>query len=98
MSNLIPRRNTFCCSACNGELKQYGDATQVYECQSCGGLQGTTYDGLINQYVKVGTLKDGCEDGSALYFDFTILSGKDGSVRRVHGWFDPKDRQVVQYG
>jgi hypothetical protein len=74
----------------------------VGRCDNCGGLISvvpTTRTLIIRDYVKLNVLQDASDQEDCRYFDLRYFEdGPDGAVRRVHGWYDPSTRAVVQFG
>lgn len=89
---------TNCCPGCSGSLVPLATDARLAKCQFCGGLVTLAPVPLdvACQYVDIGTLVDGPVDGR--YFDLDVISPRDGTVSRTHGWFDPATKKVFQYG
>ena len=90
------------CTACNSTELAATAHHRVFECEACGGLLSTgIYRGDTSEFVNLyewhPEVVDGSEEDEQRYFDFTILSG-DGSVNRVHGWFDRASKRLTQVG
>lgn len=83
------------CPGCSGNGVLLPNKHSVYVCQSCGGIFGDMYYGEAFEYVQLNRWsKDVNAEGK--YFDFTLLSGS--GIKRVHGWFNPADKCIVQTG
>lgn len=83
------------CRACSGTLRVSREGVGLLECRRCRGLHGTLYRGEATALVGLGLpMLD--ESDNVRYFDLDVL-GSDG-IRRLHGWYDPVRRRVVQYG
>ena len=83
------------CSACNGTLQEVRD--NVMSCKTCAGVQGMVYRGDVGSFVNLNQMQANADSQNMRYFDFTVLNG-DGSVNRVHGWFDRTTKNVGQFG
>lgn len=83
------------CSACSGAVV-YDERPEliswVGNCQRCGGLHIIAPTRVTAcRFVRLDQpMQDDCE--SPRYFD--VEYGR----RRVHGWYDPKSKRVVQFG
>jgi hypothetical protein len=77
--------------------KAHSALPDARKCSSCGALFGQGYKGDLMRLVRLGSLQANVtEEGTEQYFDFTVISS--AGVDRVHGWFDPATKNVVQYG
>lgn len=83
------------CPNCNSGLRAATRVRGVYMCSRCSAVYGTCWEREAVSFVDLGTLKAQANGAEVRYFDFII---NDGQPRRVHGWYDPSDRKVVQYG
>ena len=81
------------CPSCNSsKVKANG---RLHVCSKCGALFGQCYKGDAYNHVKFNTLVDG-DLSQAKYFDLTLL-GSTG-LQRVHGWYNPATKEVLQQG
>ena len=83
------------CSACSGTLVPM--SVSVMTCEICAGVHATLYRGDVGSLVNLDQMQVNADSQNMRYFDFKILNG-DGSVNRVHGWFDRTTKNVVQFG
>lgn len=80
------------CVACSGELEET-ENPGIAICSVCQGFHGDVPEAL--KYVDVDAwAPDGVPTDRTRYFDITLRDQK----YRVHGWFDPVTRKVVQFG
>lgn len=97
------------CVACSGSLVTPSPADpsiprcladRVQICTACGGIHGTELlDFEARSLVGIGRPMVSEEaPGPIRYFDLEVLRAKAGRWDRVHGWFAPQVRRVVQYG
>jgi hypothetical protein len=102
---MAAKTSTLKCSACSGGLKQQaeilrgtGYGSNLLVCVRCGGLHGTMYRGEAAHLVGLGRpmLAEATSPDALRYFDLTVLGS--AGVSRVHGWYDVRERRVVQYG
>ena len=94
--------NTMNCSACSGQLVNSDLHHAVQECKDCGAIISSGISrGDVARFVNLTPWDqiDGAQpfSNSLRFFDFTILNG-NGSVNRVHGWFNHFSKKVVQIG
>ncbi len=96
------------CSGCNNNtgrlvINDHGHETGILVCDGCGGLLGRCYrgDSPVLMVFSPGA-DDGVQpnvettDADAVYFDLDLLGS--AGVERVHGFFNPADRKVLQFG
>ena len=96
-----PRETGFECPACSGRRHVHVGVNgrtfpSLYSCERCGCVHGSGYKGDVLSVVLVGTLRGESASGESLPFNVEMV-GSDG-VTRSHGWFDPVDGVVHQYG
>lgn len=100
------------CPGCSGELGsllnhktiRLCDTTKLGECRGCGGLVGTIDERDLPQFVVL-EFHTGAtdvltgEEEDTRYFDLEIVNPfRNPKVRRVHGWYNPRTKRVVQFG
>lgn len=69
-------------------------ARQLWSCPGCGGLIGEVTESEVRALVDLNMWAEEPVDPAAIrYFDL-LVAGR----RRVHGWYDPRTRKVVQIG
>lgn len=91
------------CPGCSGATDPVENAPGVRRCQDCEGIVGETDRSTARRFVDLGKWAPGIDEGevradalkTSEYFDFTF-PGPDPV--RVHGWYDPASRGVVQFG
>ncbi len=90
------------CPGCGGYVTPQFLDSVVGRCDNCGGLvsvKPTTRALIIANYVKLNVLQEATDQEDSRYFDLRYFEdGPDSAVRRVHGWYDPSTRAVVQFG
>ncbi len=69
---------------------------QIYKCAKCESIYGTCYLGDSYAYVKPFLSSENVPAEETRYFDFECL-GSQGITRR-HGWFNPKNGNLIQTG
>ena len=86
------------CSACNGRLVDSDLHHAVQECAECSALVSSGISrGDVSRFVHLNRWDAASRPDSLRFFDFTILNG-DGTVNRVHGWFNDFSKNIVQVG
>lgn len=88
------------CSACSGALVPtmlvVGDqwAFDVDRCERCGAIHRTNVMDTMGAALAFGIGRPMLADAQdATYFDVPVQDSG-----RVHGWYSPSARRVVQYG
>jgi len=87
------------CPGCSGTEFAPTHVKDVVRCKTCGGIisrPGKVVPAVATLLFVKDKMKGGCEHPR--YFDFTYRSEAHGDATRVHGWYDPADGMVVQYG
>jgi len=87
------------CPGCSGSLTPLTTDPRMGVCDHCGGFVGieTLPYSTACCYVDLrADMVDG-EMKNTKYFDFD-LKLPNGKEIRVHGWFDPNTKKVLQYG
>lgn len=69
----------------------------LFRCVKCAALYGACTRAEAEQYVRISNLVDGDFDG-ARYFDLMVRRSNATMSHRIHGWYDPASRNVLQYG
>jgi PHP family Zn ribbon phosphoesterase len=90
------------CSACSGRLVDSDLHHAVQECAECGAVLSSGISrGDVSRFVNLNkwdALNASRPFSDSLrFFDFTILNG-NGTVNRVHGWFNHFTKNIVQVG
>lgn len=84
------------CPACSGVLgviESYPlESFEVLKCRDCGGICGEVSREVLAKYVRTNYMQANTDNPK--YFDFIIKE----TNQRVHGWFDPETKKVVQFG
>ena len=93
MINTEDRLTTMLCGCCLTTWHHVG-RIPIGTCPNCGGLIGEGVTGVeIAAWVDLTKWSEKESMDGARYFDFIRLDGS-----RVHGWFDPETKQVLQIG
>ena len=72
------------CSACSGRLVP--TSVGVMFCEDCDGLHATLFRHDVSRLVHLDRMEP------------SPLTEDDGSMNRVHGWFNRMTKNVVQFG
>lgn len=94
------------CSACSGRLVP--TSVGVMFCEDCDGLHATLFRHDVSRLVHLDRMEpsplasywdrqEALDFDNMRFFDFTITED-DGSMNRVHGWFNRMTKNVVQFG
>ena len=86
------------CSCCNNNtarvvLNDQGHETSLLICAGCGALLGHCYRGDSPVLM---TFSPDTTPAEQTYFDLDLLGS--GGITRTHGWYNPADMKVVQFG
>lgn len=92
----IARLRAESCGACSGRVVDL-DLFGVGTCEDCGGLNGTEPIAKVKSFDYVRSTMRAGEVEDQRYYDLVVF-GSDGKLRRRHGWYDPKTREITQVG
>lgn len=84
------------CPSCGGEdLDLFTCLWLLFECSRCDALLGIVTERDISEHVVLALDSHRGEHMRQRYFDLMLL-GAQGS-KRVHGWYNPETKRVVQF-
>jgi hypothetical protein len=95
--------DSYSCPACSGHGKPMAVGSAFLVCQSCDGLFTIrpVRRVVAQAFVKLDDpMQANAGACASRYFDFDLKNSTDNpsQVTRVHGWFDPNSKRVVQWG
>lgn len=90
------------CPACSCNRAKHAviegiEADHIFVCLDCGAIFGKATRVTMRRFVDTAHWNHTLNDPPVRYFDFDVLED-DGYHTRVHGWFNPDNGKVVQFG
>ena len=84
------------CPACNGKRSRQTETVGIRECVRCRAIFGMCYKGESYGLVLPVFSDLPSSPLDTRYYDLTVLGS--AGIERRHGWFDTRNRKIVQTG